>query len=325
MIEAAYAQVLRAEGSSSVARISKFLCRDLPDARLVRHPSIRSLDLYLPSYEPTDGHSSLTVARATWAFVGLGLILRLGAFLLDFPLWWDEAFVAVNFLRRDYLDLARPLDYGQVGPLLFLWSELACVKLLGFSEWSLRLSPLLGALGSVVLFRSVASRLLEGRAMLLSVGVFAVSIHPIRHAADVKPYAADLLVALVLLSRGLAWSRDRDRASGLWSLVALVGLALLFSHPSVFILGGIGLATAFPAWRSQSWKVRSAWLAYGFVVVLSYATIYFLFTRPQAASASPGMRAMWSRSFPPLDSVMGLARWLGRGPLRRDARLPLRG
>ena len=69
--------------------------------------------------------------RATWGFVGLGLPLRVSAYLLDFPLWWDEAFVGVNLLRRDYLGLLRPLDYGQVGPFLFLWAELASVGLWG--------------------------------------------------------------------------------------------------------------------------------------------------------------------------------------------------
>ena len=61
------------------------------------------------------------LACATWAFVGLGVLLRLTRYLMDYPLWWDEAFVAVNFIRRDYLDLLRPLDYGQVCPILFLW------------------------------------------------------------------------------------------------------------------------------------------------------------------------------------------------------------
>ena len=52
---------------------------------------------------------------------------------MNYPLWWDEAFVAVNFIRRDYLDLLRPLNYGQVCPILFLWCELTVVKILGFS------------------------------------------------------------------------------------------------------------------------------------------------------------------------------------------------
>ena len=140
---------------------------------------------------------------ATWAFVGLGVLLRIVRYAMDYPLWWDEAFVAVNFIRRDYLDLLRPLDYGQVCPILFLWAELTVVKLLGFSEWSLRLFPLVCAIASVVLFRHVAGRVVRGVPLLLAVAIFAVAYHPIRHAADVKPYASDLLAALALLAPAL--------------------------------------------------------------------------------------------------------------------------
>ena len=143
--------------------------------------------------------------RATWAFVGLGVLLRVVRYLMDYPLWWDEAFLAVNFIRRGYLDLLRPLDYSQVCPILFLWIELTVVKLAGFSEWSLRLFPLACAGASVVVFRHVAGRVVRGVPLLLAVGIFAVSFHPIRHAADVKPYASDLLVALVLLVPVFAW------------------------------------------------------------------------------------------------------------------------
>jgi hypothetical protein len=54
--------------------------------------------------------------RAIWAFVGLGVLLRVARYAIDYPLWWDEAFVAVNFIRRDYAALLRPLEYGQVCP-----------------------------------------------------------------------------------------------------------------------------------------------------------------------------------------------------------------
>ena len=248
--------------------------------------------------------------RAAWGFVGLGLLLRLAAFLLDFPLWWDEAFVAVNLLRRDYRGLLSPLDYGQVCPLLFLWAELTSVRLLGFSEWSLRLFPLLTALASMVLFRVAAGRVLRGRALLLAVAVFAVAVHPIRHAADVKPYASDLLVALILQMLAFDWWRNPERAGRLWALAGFVPLALLLSHPAAFVAGGIGLVLAIPAWFTRRWSVRVAFLAYGTAMMATYAAIYMMFTKAQASAVSPGMREMWARSFPPLDSIVGLLRWI---------------
>ena len=247
--------------------------------------------------------------RATWNFVGLGLFLRLSAYWLDFPLWWDEAFVAANLLRRDYSGLLRPLDYGQVCPLLFLWAELAFVRVLGFSEGSLRLFPLLCSLASLVLFRSTAARLLGPRTGFFAVAIFAVSVHPIRHAADVKPYATDLLVALILQAIALRWWRRPCRAGRLWALVAFGPIALLSSHPAVFVSAGIGLAILRPVWMTRRANVWIAYAAYGSSLVVTYAMVYVLFTRPQASAASAGMREMWARSFPPLDSILGFVRW----------------
>ena len=131
-----------------------------------------------------------------------GCILRVVTFALNFPLWGDEAFVAVNLITRGYRDLLRPLDYGQICPLLFLWLELTAVKLFGFSEWSLRLIPTLCSVASVFLFAHMAGRVTRGPARLLAVAIFAVAYYPIRHGAEVKPYSTDLLAALILLCAG---------------------------------------------------------------------------------------------------------------------------
>ena len=135
------------------------------------------------SSRSTDGPGSAAIRRPAadcprqfWGSSPSGSRSGSACYLLDFPLWWDEAFVAVNLLRRGYLDLLRPLDYGQVCPLLFLWAELTAVRWLGFSEWSLRLFPLACSAASVVLFRVAAGQVSEGRALLLAVAIFAVSV-----------------------------------------------------------------------------------------------------------------------------------------------------
>src|SRR6516162_461317 len=75
------------------------------------------------------------INRLCWAFVVLGLAIRLTRYLVMYPIWHDEAFLAVNFLDRDYRDLLRPLEYSQVAPVCFLWIELTAVRIFGFSEW----------------------------------------------------------------------------------------------------------------------------------------------------------------------------------------------
>lgn len=160
------------------------------------------------------------------------------------------------------------------------------------------------------MFRVAAARVLRGRALLLAVAIFAVAVHPIRHAADVKPYASDLLVALILQMLAFEWWGSPERADRLWALAGFVPIALLLSHPAAFVAGGIGLVLAIPVWLTRKASVRFAFAAYGLAMVATYAAIYVLFTKAQASAASPGMREMWTRSFPPLDSIVNVVRWL---------------
>ena len=261
---------------------------------------------------PKDGQAVWTERKqrqALRAFVALGVALRVARYLMDYPLWWDEAFVAVNFLRRGYLDLLRPLDYGQVCPLLFLWVELTIVKVAGFSEWSLRLFPLLCAVSSVFLFRYAAGLIFRGVPLLLAVAIFAVSFHPIRHAADLKPYAGDLLASLGLLTLSLAWWKRPERPVWMWTLAAIVPLALAISHPAVFVAGGIGLGLAPAVLQTGR---RAVWLAYVTFLLVTIATflgLFAVFTGSQASATLSAMQEQWGQGFPPIGPLLALGRW----------------
>ena len=138
--------------------------------------------------------------RLAWAFIALGVLVRSIRFLLDFPLWPDEAYLAHNYLDRGYLELLQALDYRQVAPLLYLWVQKTFVMICGFSEYSLRLYVFLGSLASLLLFRDLASRLLQGMTRLIGDWLlFAVAYPLIRYSAEAKPYGSDMLVSLVLL------------------------------------------------------------------------------------------------------------------------------
>jgi hypothetical protein len=250
------------------------------------------------------------LARLTWAFVGLGVVLRLVRYAMNFPLWGDESFVAVNFIAHGYRDLLSPLDYGQICPLLFLWIERWVVVHLGFSEWTLRLYPLACGVSSVFLFRHVAGRVVGGLPLLLAVAIFAVSFHPIRHAAEVKPYASDLLVALVLLGLALEWRRAPDRTSWLWLQAAVVPIALALSHPALFVAGGVSLGLSAPIWKRRRPGEWVPFLLYQVAAAGTFLGLFALFTHLQEQVALKGLRIYWADSFPPLDGAGRLARWL---------------
>src|SRR5688572_10352333 len=90
-------------------------------------------------------------ARAAWAFVALGVIVRLVRFALAFPLWGDEAMLAANLHDRDFAGLAQGLDYFQVAPIGYLWAQKAVIELFGFNEYSLRIVALASGIAALVL------------------------------------------------------------------------------------------------------------------------------------------------------------------------------
>lgn len=264
-----------------------------------------------PRPEPTTlaiGRDRLAPAIA--GFVVLGISLRIGRYLVNEPLWGDEAFLAANLINRGYGQLLRPLDFGQICPVLFLWIELSVIRLLGYSELTLRLFPLACSVASVVLFRHTAGRLVRGLPLLLAVGTFAVSFHPIRHGAEVKPYASDLLIALGMLALAVEWWREPERSRWLWVLAGLTPVALAMSYPAIFIATSIGLILLPRAWRTGRRGTRGAFALFGLAAAGTFLLLLGYQERVQSPAAIQGLRAYWAASFPPTGSLLALGKWL---------------
>ncbi len=158
----------------------------------------------------------------------------------------------MDVLHRSPAALLKPLNRDQVAPVGFLWLEKLSVHFLGNSEMALRLVPIVCGIGSLFLFLAVAWRFLGARAVAIAVGLFAISTPLIYYVSEVKQYSSDIAVALVLyLVADAPVGANLGRASAI--LAALVGsLAIWFSFPAAFVLGGIGLAAILVAARQQS-------------------------------------------------------------------------
>lgn len=264
------------------------------------------------------------------ALVLLGLAWRIVRYTLGFPIWGDEAFIAINLVVRDFRGLFEPLIYAQIAPLGFMWIELAASRVLGLSEWALRLVPLLAGLAALLLLWRFARRALPRDAALLATGIFAVSYYPVRHAIEVKPYGLDLLVALGLIT--LAWTvlqpRPQARGGRRWAWAGLILLAALgpwLSYPSLFVLAMIIIVLAWEALRGRTMPSRTALpepssrrapfgltavLAVAAVFGLSAGAMYFTYARPHAAVAAPLLVQEWQRAFPPFDQPWKVPLWL---------------
>lgn len=271
-------------------------------------PQIQPLDV---EGVPAGWRDVSRVNRCVWGFVALGVVIRVVGYLLRFPLWVDECMLAENLLDRGFLDLLMPLDNHQMAPVGFLWIELLSVKLLGFSEYSLRLFPLACGIASLFVFRHLAARVLRGLPLVLAVACLAVAKAPQGLSANVKPYASDLLVAALLVALAVEWLRRPERAGWLWGLCIAAPLAVFLSYPAFFVALAAAIAL-FPRVCRQ--RNRKTWLAYVSLqaaLALSLAGVLGLNSGLQAEATRAFMLDYWTirEGFPPAEPLRFVS-WL---------------
>ncbi len=261
------------------------------------------------------GHAGLaprTLARLTFALLALGLVWRTLRYLLVFPIWGDEALLALNFIRSDYRDLAQRLENCQIAPVLFLWTERAAFVHLGPGELSLRLAPFAAGVAGLFLFWRLAGLVVGPLARLFAVGFLAVAIWPVSMCTLIKPYSFDLLMPLLLLLPAARWLKTPHQTRWLATLTAVTPLALLASNPAVFVAGGVWLALARTVWN-RGWAARGWFAAFGVAMLVGFGLAYQvglgqLGTPAAGADTRGGMTAYWSNGFPP-PSPLAFARW----------------
>jgi hypothetical protein len=252
--------------------------------------------------------------RLPRGLAGWSLVLLLAAlgwravrYALVFPMWGDEGMLAVNFHDRTFQGLLETLDYGQVAPPGFLWLELAAARFLGFTEPALRAVPFLAGTAAVLLFWRLGRKLLDRRAALLTMAVFAASFYPTRYAAEVKPYSIDLLLALAITLA--TWAvYERPSAGGRWFVfAALASVSAWLSYPSIFVSGGACVWLLTVRWsegRAPRWgRVLGA----GALIGTSFLAMYLLAGSGQRAAAPA---SYWSAGFPPMAEPWKIPIWL---------------
>lgn len=252
-----------------------------------------------------------SAATATLVVLGLGLLWRTIRYALAFPLWGDEAFLALSLVTRSLAGLSQPLEFGQIAPPGFLWAEWGVVRLLGTGEGALRLLPYLASVGSLVLFWRFCRDIAGRRVVLVAVALLAASFYPARHGNEVKPYAVDMLVALVLTTLGWrVWLAPRSATR--WVALAVAGIVGVWcSYPAIFPAASILALTGVRAWRERASRAIGWASACLLLVAANWAVMTWTFALPQASASAwlPDLLT-WRDAFPPLARPWRLPWWL---------------
>lgn len=157
-------------------------------------------------------------------------------------MWFDEACLSLNIIRRGFGELAAPLEFHQSAPVGFLWLEKTVALLLGGGELSLRLLPVVGGIVSLLLFALIVRSVLSPVGALVSILLFGLSWPLVRFATEVKPYGIDALVAVGVWWMVLQVERERMSTPKAAAFGIAGGALVWCSFPSVLVLAGAALA-----------------------------------------------------------------------------------
>lgn len=249
-----------------------------------------------PAAAPAGGW--LTSRTAVVALVLFGIALRLVPLAANRDLWIDEAMLALNLIERTPAQLLKPLDWNQGAPAGFLLAVKATISMMGESERALRLFPFVGSALGLIGFAWLSRKLLPAPAATLAVALAAINPYLISYAAECKQYATDAAIAIGLFaaSHGLLSGEGGWRR---WSVLALAGaVAVWFSHPATFVLGGIGTALfADAVVRGDRTRVRACVLTIG-CWLTSFGACYVAFLK--ALAMNQYLLDYWAEHFLPL-------------------------
>jgi 4-amino-4-deoxy-L-arabinose transferase-like glycosyltransferase len=176
-----------------------------------------------------------------YGIILLGVVLRLRQYLLNRSFWADEASLAVNLVNRNFGGLTQLLDYHQAAPIGFLFIEKLSILIFGNHDYVMRLYPLFAGILAIYLIYSI-SRVSFGTFGLFAVSMFSITWWLVYYSSELKQYGSDVMIALLLVYLGINCLRENVKAKD-FLLLGTVGMALIWiSHPSVFIMVGVGLA-----------------------------------------------------------------------------------
>lgn len=233
---------------------------------------------------------------AHWIVIAIGIVLRIAQFLYNRSLTEGEAALALNIVKRSYLDLLKPLDYFQAAPVGFLFIERCAVNVLGTNEYALRLFPLIAGIIALAFFYHLAKRILTKQAIPVALILFAVGYHLIYFSSEVKQYSSDVLFVLIILMLFLAACRSRQT---LYYLIygAAGAILLWFSHPVLFVLITGGTILLVRSIGRKEWTACALLCCGGIIAAVSFGLNYVVLLAPLSKTAV--LLDTWSKSFAP--------------------------
>lgn len=208
------------------------------------------------------------------AVLGIGFLLRIYIFIAGRMMWQDEAMLAVNLATRSGSELLDPLTFTQIAPISWLYLTDCLHALFGNFEYAARLPGFVASCLALWIFSRVCLKLFSGYVAVIVLVLFALNGTLVDYAAQLKPYAFDVLLAVAVLwftAKAITTGRltGKDKVSLLVTCVA--GAVFTFTAP--FVIGGMGGTLLLKyiserKWHEFAWSTLICVSAGGIFLVL---------------------------------------------------------
>jgi mannosyltransferase len=182
------------------------------------------------------------------ALILLGAALRLSTLGLQ-SFWFDEAFTPVHVLHPSLFKTLHSITQTENSPPLWYIIEWLDYRLLGTSEWALRLPSALAGIALVPVAWGIGRELAGRATAIATAAIIAVDPIFVWYSQEARVYGLYALVSGILMLCFLrVLSRPEDRRR--WVLFAVAGaLALLTHYFTAFLLAGMGI---WLLWQPQT-------------------------------------------------------------------------
>ncbi|HOQ00855.1 MAG TPA: glycosyltransferase family 39 protein [Acetivibrio clariflavus] len=242
--------------------------------------------------------------------IAMGILFRLGSYIQDRTLWYDEAMLASGIVQRGFGGLFKPLDYSQSAPIGFILIVKFFITVLGSSQRALRLYSFLTGLFSIRLFYLLIKR--SGfKRPLLGTAFYATVSPLIYYSTELKPYMPDAFFTIAALYLYKLYE-DKDIPGWVYALFCI--FAVWISFPSIFVIGAITcynfffgifgfIARKISKNEGELKELLRAFISsavFGAVALVSFGACYFIYTSKVSGNIDGMSMEYWKHLYFPL-------------------------
>lgn len=199
-------------------------------------------------------------------------------------LWFDEAILALNIIEKSRGELFKPLEYGQVAPILYLQLIKAFAGLTALPEVGMRLVSLLCFWGFLWFYHQAGLLWFRDR-LWAALALAFVGLNPtlLYFSGELKQYMGDVMLGAAILWALLLEIRGRNYGLVYMGILGVVGIFLSNVAPILLLAAGLSLGIRqLSSWKKGEgfqWKSIIRLAILGSTWVVAFGLYYWLFIK----------------------------------------------